>query len=84
MKAPSPIYEHQNNSGHKATIQNFPNIGREGNSMARTIKEVMYITVNNPTLNRNIGIYNMPHIYDRVPFSMPELKINKLKMNTAP
>ena len=60
LKAPSPIYEHQNNSGHKTTIENFQIIDKEGNNMARTIKEAMYIRVNNPSLNRNIGKYNLP------------------------
>ena len=39
-----------------------------------TIKESMYIRVNNPTLNRNIGKYNLPHIWDKILFSIPELK----------
>ena len=30
--------------------------------MARAINEAIYNTVNNPTLNRNIGKYNLPHI----------------------
>ena len=64
LKAPSPIYEHQNSSGHKTAIENFQIIGWEGNSIARTIKEAMYIRVNNPTLKRNIGKYNLPHIWD--------------------
>ena len=77
LKAPSPLYEHQNNSGHKTTIENFQIIGREENNMARTITEAMYIRVNNSILNRNIGKYNLPHIGDRFLFSIPELKINK-------
>ena len=44
--------------------------------MARTIKEAMYIRVNNATLNRNIGKYNLPHIWDRVLFTILQLKIN--------
>ena len=44
--------------------------------MARAIKETMYIRVNNPTLNRNIGKYNLPHLWDKVLHSIPELKIN--------
>ena len=42
--------------------------------MARAIKEAIYIRVNNPTLNRNIGKYNLPHIWDNILFSIPELK----------
>ena len=56
---------------------NFKIIGREENSLARTIKEAMYIRVNNPTLNRNIGKYNLPHIWDIVLFIIQNLKINK-------
>ena len=62
LKAPSPIFLDQNNSGHVTTLDNFKIIGREENSLARTIKESMHIRVNNPTLNRNIGKYNLPHI----------------------
>ena len=74
LNAPSPIFLHQSNSGHVTTLDNFKIIGREDNSLARTIKESMYIRVNNPTLNRNIGKYNLPHIWDKLLFSIPELK----------
>ena len=74
LKAPSPIFLHQNMSGHVTTLENFRIIGREDNNLARTIKESMYIRVNNPTLNRNIGKYNLPHIWDKLLFSIPELK----------
>ena len=77
LKAPSPIFGHQNSSGHDTTMENFKIIGREENSLARTIKESMYIRVNNPTLNRNIGKYNLQHIWDRVLHTIPELKMNK-------
>ena len=75
LKAPSPIFQHQNMSGHETSIENFKIVGREDNSLARTIKESMYIRVNNPTLNRNIGKYNLPHIWDNILFSIPELKM---------
>ena len=45
--------------------------------MARAIKEAIYIRVNKPTLNTNIGKYNLPHIWDKVLFSISELKPNK-------
>ena len=77
LKAPSLIYHHQSNSGHITSIENFKIIGREENNMARAIKEAIYIRVNNPTLNRNIGKYNLPHIWDRVLYTIPKLKINK-------
>ena len=37
-----------------------------GHNLARNIKDSIYIRVNNPTLNNNIGKYNLPHIWDRV------------------
>ena len=76
LKAPSPIFEHQNNTGHTTSVENFTIIGREGHNMARAIKEAMYIRVNNYTLKRNIGKYNLPHLWDTVLNSSPELKIN--------
>ena len=42
--------------------------------MARAIKEAMYIGVYDPTLNRNFGKYNLQHIWDKVLFSISELK----------
>ena len=66
LKTPSPIFNHQNTSGHITSIDNFKIIGREENNVARTIQEAMFIRVNNPTLNKNIGKYNLPHIWDSV------------------
>ena len=75
LKAPSPIFEHDSTTGHKTSVDNFKIIGREGHGISRTIKEAIYIRVNNPTLNRNVGKYNLPHIWDKVLFATPELKI---------
>ena len=57
-KAPSPIFEHQNSTGHVTTVDYFQILGWEGCSMARAMKKV-YIY---HTLNKNIGKYNLPHI----------------------
>ena len=35
-------------------------------AQARNIKESIYIRVNNPSLNNNIGKFNLSHIWDRV------------------
>ena len=64
LKAPSPIYEHQDSTGHITSVENFKIIGREDHNMARAIKDTIYIRVNNPTLNRNNGKYNLPHLWD--------------------
>ena len=77
LKTPSPIFNHQNTSGHRRSIDNFKIIGREENNVARTIQEAMFIRVNNPTLNKNIGKYNLSHIWDRILFTILELKLKK-------
>ena len=41
----------------------------------RAIKEALYIRVNNPSLNRNVGKYHLPHIWDEVLYNIPELKL---------
>ena len=66
LKDPSPIHQHSNHTGHPTSHNNFQIIGREGHSLARNIKESIFIRVNNPTLNGNIGKFNLPHIRDRV------------------
>ena len=73
LKAPSPIFEHQNITG-MTTVENFKIISGEDQTMVRAIKEAMYIRVNNPNLSRNIGKYSLPHIWDKVLFSISELK----------
>ena len=75
LKAPSPIYDHYNTSGHTVTIDNFRIVGREDQNLMRTIKEALYIRVNNPSLIRNIGKYHLPHIWDEVLFNILELKL---------
>ena len=47
----------------------------KGVSEKRTIKEVLYIRVNYPSLNKNIGKYHLPHIWDEVLFNTSELKL---------
>ena len=55
----------------------IPKVWQVVHSMARVVKEAMYRRVNNPTLNRNIGKYNLPHLWDGILHSIPELKISK-------
>ena len=76
LKAPSPIHNHSCPTGHITTKDILQIIGREDHGIARTVKESIYIRVNNPTLNRNIGRFNLHHIWDRVLLNTPGLKIN--------
>ena len=41
--------------GYPTTMENFSIVGREDQNLIRTIKEALYIGVNNPSLNKNIG-----------------------------
>ena len=76
---PHPPYMiHLNISGHAVTIDNFSILGREGLNLMRTIKEALYIRVNNPSLNRNIGRYHLPHIWDEVLLNISELNLKKM------
>ena len=51
LKQSSPIHAHIQQTGHNTTEDSFNIIGREGQGHARTIKESIFIRVNNPTLN---------------------------------
>ena len=75
LKQPSPIHVDIQQTGHNIADNSFNIIGREDWRQARTIKESIYIRVNNPTLNQNIGKYNLSHIWDRVLFNTPGLKL---------
>ena len=75
LKAPSPIYDHSNITGHSTTLEDFNIVGREEHSLSRLIKESIYIRVNNPSLNKNIGKYCLPHIWDEVLVNNTELKL---------
>ena len=81
LKEPSPVHNHSHNTGHTITQDNFQIIGREDHGIARTINESIYIRVNNPTLNRDIGKFNLHHIWDRVLLNTPGLKIKRHVQN---
>ena len=75
LKPPSPIYDHYNITGHSTTIENFSIVGREDQNLIRAIKEAIYIRVNNPSLNKDIGKYHLPHVWDEVLMNISELKL---------
>ena len=75
LKQPSPIYDHSTITGHSITLDNFSIVGREEQNLTRLIKEAIFIRVNNPSLNKNIGKYHLPHIWDEVLNNITELKL---------
>ena len=76
MKLPSPIYDHFNTTDLEVSLDNFSIVGREDQSMTRNIREAMLIRVNDASLIRNIGKYQLSHIWDEVLVKSPELKLN--------
>ena len=75
MRVPSPIIDHYNITGHEVSLDNFSIVGKEDHSIARTIKEAILIRVNDPSPNRNIGKFQLPHIWNEVLVKSPELKL---------
>ena len=75
LKNPSPIHDHNTITGHDTTLDNFTIVGREEHNYIRLIKEAIYIRVNNPSLNKNIGKYHLPHVWDEVLNNITELKL---------
>ena len=78
LKDPSLIHQHKNQTSHPINHTSFQVVGREGHNLARYIKESIFIRVNNPTLNNNVGKFNLPHIWDRVLFNTPGLKLKEV------
>ena len=76
LREPLPIQVHIQSSGHQLSQDNFNIIGREGQDLTRLVKDSVYIRVNNPTLNRNIGKFQPNHIWDSVFFSTPNIKVD--------
>ena len=76
LKAPSAIHHHSIQTGDSTNQNNFQIIVREGQNLARNIKESIYIRVNNPSLNNNIGKFNLSHIWDRVLLNTKDLTLN--------
>ena len=60
LRAPSPTYHHSQATGHLVDVDCFISMDREAHGITRTIKEYMFIHVNNPSLNRNLGKYQLP------------------------
>ena len=66
LKAPSPIHLHITSTGHPISPDCFSIVDTESQSMARNIKEAMCIRANDPSLNRNVGKFHLPHVRDLI------------------
>ena len=52
LKAPAPIFHHSTSTGHPLDSENFNIIHKEVHGHSRTIKEAMFIHINDPNLNK--------------------------------
>ncbi len=65
----SAIKQHCNDSGHplpEVSEDNIEIIDTESNVIKRRIIESLYIKINDPDLNRNVGKMEIPEVYDKV------------------
>ena len=79
LKEPSPIHTRKLQTVHSTNPDHFNILGREDQDLTRLIKESVYVRVNKPTFNRNIGRFNLSHIWDRVLLNTSGLKLNNNK-----
>ena len=84
LKAPHPIFHHSSATGHLLEPDNFKIIHKEVHSHSRIIKEAMFISVNDPTLNRNLGKYQCPHIWDCILQASPMLQLKPSSLPASP
>ena len=79
----SPIHHHSSSTRHPLIPQCFNMIHQETQGPSRNIKEAMFICVNDPLLNRNLGKYQLPHIWDILQ-DTPVLKVKQSKLPPPP
>ena len=82
FKAPSPIHLHSSTTGHPMDPNQFSIVHKEVNSQPTTIREAMYIWVQDPLLNRNIGKYKLPHIWNQLLQASPTLQCKPTNLPT--
>ena len=75
LKAPSPIHQHTNTTGHPVIRDCFSIIHRESQGLTRNIKEAIFIRVNYPSLNRNLGRFQLQHAWDQILQDTPTLHL---------
>ena len=71
LRAPSPIYQHNQSTGHSINVDCVSIVGREVHIVTRTIKGAMLFCISDPSLNRSLGKYQLPHIWDEDPWDTP-------------
>ena len=75
IKAPSSIHHHSSSTDHPINLYCYTIIHKEAQGTSRNIKKVMFIHVNDPSLKRNFGKYQLPHIWDNILQDTPALQL---------
>ena len=75
FRMPSPIDTHANTTEHSPNVE--ASVLWVENNFTRTTNKVIFIMVNDQSLNRNIGKYHLSHIWDDIIFNTPDLKLRQ-------
>ena len=70
--------------GHPLIPECFNIIHWEIQGSSRNIKEAMFICVNDPSLNRNLGKYQLPHTGDNILQDTPALQVKQSSLTPSP
>ena len=70
-----PIPQHTSSTGHPTSQECFSIVHRDAQGTGRNIKEAMFIWANDPSLNSNLGKYQLSHVWDQILQDTPALKL---------
>ena len=84
FKAAPPPHLHSTTTGHLMDPKQFSIVHKEVNNQSRTIKEAMFIWVQDPTLNSNLGKYQLLYIWDNLLLTSPTLQYKPSSVPTLP
>ena len=83
-KVPSPIHQDGSSTGHPLSQECFNILHWETQGSSRNIKEAMFICVSDPSLNRNLGKYQLPHSWDNILQDTPALQVKQSSLPQSP
>ena len=83
LKAP-PIHQHSTTTGHPLDPDLFNIIHKDVHSHSRTIKKAMFICIHDPTLNRNLGKYQLLPIWENLLQASLTLQLKPFSLSASP